>query len=256
VTNLIYYEQPLNERIRAFLRLEQLLARFDHHIEQATTWDTHCAISTLIEIYTLTTRGDIKSDLMKELEREIANLAPLADDPHVNNAELQRVVHKQRAAIDKLHGMSGQLGQHLKNNDFIGAIRQRSALPGGTCDFDLPVYHFWLAQPADKRHTQLAEWIEPYAQIQEALALVLTLVRRSAVLHPQVAKNGFYQQNLDPSGPHQLIRIALPHDATCHPEISAGKHRFSVRFLVSTSLDARATQTQETIRFDLAVCAL
>jgi cell division protein ZapD len=255
VTHL-HYEQPLNERIRAFLRLEQLLARFEHHIRRDSTADTHCALSTLIEVYTVTQRGDIKSDLMKELERQIANLTAIGDAPGVDRRRLEQVIRRQRAAIDRLHGMTGQLGQHLKNNDFIGAIRQRSALPGGACDFDLPLYHYWLSQPVAERHAQLHAWIEPYTRIAEALALILELVRESVQPRQETARRGFFQQALDSSGAHQLIRITLPREAPWHPEISAGKHRFSVRFLTPTSLDERPLQTEESVEFALAICAL
>jgi cell division protein ZapD len=47
----------------------------------------------------------------------------------------------------------------------------------------------------------------------------------------------------------------LPQDACVFPEISAGKHRFSIRFLVPQG-KARPVQTEDTITFKISSCAL
>ncbi len=256
MTDTITYEQPLNERLRTLLRLEELMQHFEFRLSLDTQWDTHCALMTLMEIFQLSTRGDLKSDLMKELDRQIGNLSRLSREPDVDQSRLEGIIDRQRQQFKKLHEMSGQLGRHLKDNDFINALRQRTSIPGGTCDFDLPAYHHWLSRPADHRRRQLDDWIEPYRQVEQAIDLVLSLIRESATPQTQVAKMGFYQQNLDLSQPYQIIRIDLPKDASYYPEISAGKHRFSIRFLAQPDLDNRAKQLQEDIEFELACCAL
>ena len=256
MTDTITYEQPLNERLRTFLRLEELMRRFRYCLPSESPWDTHCALSTLMEIFQLSTRGDLKNDLMKELDRQISNLSRLSKEPDVDQRRLEGIIDEQRRQFKKLHEMTGQLGRHLKDNDFIGALRQRASIPGGTCDFDLPAYHYWLSRPAGTRRSQLEEWIAPFEQIQEAIDLVLGLIRESAVPVRHTATQGFFQQNLDPSLPYQIIRIDLPVDAGYFPEVSAGKHRFSIRFLAQPDLNTRAKQIQEDIDFRLACCAL
>ena len=44
------FEQPLNERMRSFMRLEHLYKRFDHQINQGDEWAHRGAIEALIEI--------------------------------------------------------------------------------------------------------------------------------------------------------------------------------------------------------------
>ena len=39
----------------------------------------------------------------------------------------------------------------LRDSEFLSAIKHRSAIPGGTCDFDLPDYSYWLNRPAELR---------------------------------------------------------------------------------------------------------
>ncbi|HDP88534.1 MAG TPA: cell division protein ZapD [Thioalkalivibrio sp.] len=256
MSETITYEQPLNERLRTLLRLEALMARFDYCLPLDSHWDTHCALVTLMEIFQLSTRGDLKSDLMKELDREIGNLSRLSREPDVDQVQLDGIIDRQRQQIKKLRGMTGQLGQHLKDNDFVNALRQRSSIPGGTCDFDLPAYHHWLSRPVEVRRRQFEQWIAPFREVQEAIDLVLSLIRNSTTAHAELARMGFYQQNLDLSQPYQMIRVELPANVSWFPEISAGKHRFTIRFLSQPDLDNRARQLQQDIEFRLACCAL
>jgi cell division protein ZapD len=256
VTDYVSYEQPLNERMRTFLRIEQLMQRFEYCSSDESEWDTHCALVTLIEIFSLSTRGDLKSELMKELDRQISNLTRLQAEPDVDQTRLAEVIEQEQALISRLHDMHGQLGQHLKDNDFLNSIRQRTSIPGGTCDFDLPAYHFWLTRPAASRKAMLESWIEPFQQIQEAVGLILHHVRDGTEPTSQTAQRGFVQQSLEMGVPYQIIRVELPLDAPYYPEISAGRHRFSIRFLRQHDLSVRAQQCEQDIEFRLAKCAL
>jgi cell division protein ZapD len=238
--------------MRTFLRLEHLMQRMNKYLDGTDRLATHGAITTLIELFSLSMRGDLKSELMKELERQISNLNRLEHDPEVDQSRLSEVIEKQRHLITRLHGMSGQLGQELKENDFLNSIRQRTSVPGGTCDFDLPAYHYWLNRPVEDRHAQIRRWNQPFEQVEEAIGQILELIRDSAIPEPKAAANGFYQQALDSGRPYQIIRIILPEDADHYPEISAGKHRFSVRFFQLGNLEERAIQVEQDVSFQLA----
>lgn len=256
VSDSITYEQPLLERMRLFMRIEELMHRFRFCLEGKTGWETHCALTTLIEILDLTNRVDLKRELMKELERQIANLSRLVSEPSVDQDRLNGVIDQQRKLIEQIHTINGQLDQQIKANDFFGSIRQRNSIPGGTCDFDLPAYHYWLARPASERRELLHTWSRPFQDINEAVGLVLKLIRNSAEPRTMVAQQGFYEQPLDSSVPWQMIRITLPADSSCYPEISAGRQRFSVRFLRPGDMKNRARQCEQDIKFQLTCCAL
>jgi cell division protein ZapD len=256
VTQKITFEQPLNERIRTFLRIEQLVHRFNYALGGNTVWDTHYGLTTLFELSDLAARGDLKSEIMKELKRQTANLEGLRNTPGLDQSQLQSIIEGHQQLVEDLHGLSGQPGNQLKNSEFINSIKQRTAIPGGTCDFDVPAYHYWLAQPVNDRHTLLRNWIVPFEQIHRPMEIILQLIRGSA--HPDrlQADKGFYQQTLELGQPFQLLRISLPNNSSYFPEISAGKHRFTVRFLTLTDFDSRALPTEEDIDFELACCAL
>jgi cell division protein ZapD len=256
VSDTITYEQPLLERMRLFMRIEELMHRFRFCLEGQSGWETHCALTTLIEILDLTNRVDLKRELMKELERQIANLSRLVSEPTVDQNRLNGVIDQQRQLIEQIHTINGQLDQQIKANDFFGSIRQRNSIPGGTCDFDLPAYHYWLARPAGERRELLRNWAQPFQDINEAVGLVLKLIRNSAEPRTMVAGQGFYEQALDSSVPWQMIRITLPSDSLCYPEISAGRQRFSVRFLKPGDMRQRARQCDQDVKFQLTCCAL
>ena len=58
---------------------------------------------------------------------------------------------------------------HLRENEWLMAIKQRAAIPGGVCEFDLPAYHYWLNKDASARQQDLAGWLEPFAPIRVGL---------------------------------------------------------------------------------------
>ena len=250
----ICYEQPLNERMRTFLRYEQLTHRFCFFAKQENSSDSHAALLNLIEILSLVSRGDLKQELLKELKRQIDTLEQLSSKPKLNTERLSQILIKHKKTFDKLHTLRGQVGNHLKENDFLNSIKQRSVIPGGTCDFDLPEYHHWLSLPFSKRNDTLLEWIAPFETIQESVGRALHLVRGSTQFTNKSSQNGFYDQTLDPSTPNQLIRIAINKNLNAFPECSAGKHRFSIRFLSQENPNSTPKQAHTNVEFKLACC--
>jgi len=62
------------------------------------------------------------------------------------------------------------------------------------------------------------------------------LIRDSATLRAELAIQGFFQRGLDGTAPNQLIRVLLPAGDGIFPEISAGRHRFTIHFLGSVDV--------------------
>lgn len=252
----VIYEQPLNERIRAFLRLEFLFQQVRHHLGGSSPWDSRAALASVLDIMNIFGRSDLKTEVMKELERHTANLARLEQSPDVDRAQLNDLLDELDQLIDQLHAYNGPIGAHLKGNEFLSAIQQRSAIPGGTCDFDLPTFHYWVERPAEERLRDLAGWLECFDAIGRAIRLILRLTRGSNVFHTQQAEAGFFQRTLDPNVPCQLVRVALPAGSPYYAEISGGRHRFTVRFMQLPSTNERAVQASDTVDFELACCII
>lgn len=253
--NLVIYEHPLNERMRTFLRLEQLFKELGYFLPQTEEWGSRAAIDSLLKILVIFGRTDIKTELTKELERQAQKLVRMKNQPGVDPNALTEILDHLDRETTKISHIEGLFGQHLRNNEFLKAILQRSAIPGGTCSFDLPQYHYWLQQPAAQRLQQMQAWLQKIHPLRDAISLLLDLIRRSSRPKQEVAVQGFFQQSLDSQVPAQLIRVGVDSEAAVFAEISGSKHRFSVRFLEPTEIE-RPMQTQKDITFSLNCCVI
>ncbi|MHB1084418.1 MAG: cell division protein ZapD [Thiobacillus sp.] len=251
---MIHYEYPLSERIRTLLRLEALFERFDAFVALLDSHTHHAALLTLFEMTEVAARADLKSDLLQELDRQKAVLIALRGNPHVQSATLENVLAAIDAAHQGMYHLPGKVGQHLREDDWLMAIKQRAAIPGGMCEFDLPAYHYWLHKPADDRKHQLQRWLAPFSSIRAAVDIVLGLLRDSGQPELQHASNGSYQRMLESRNP-QLIRVTLVDTLPCVPEISANKYMLNIRFVHEGTGQARVCAAQP-LDFDLTFCNL
>lgn len=256
MTEKIIYEQPLNERIRTFMRLEFLFRQAAHHLRGRNHWDSRSTMSSLLEILAIFGRSDLKTETIKELERHQAALSLLQRNPEVDSSRLEQITGDLDRYSARLHKSQGPIASDLKSNEFLASIQQRGAIPGGTCDFDLPAYHFWLQQPAEQRVRDLTGWLSQFETIASAIQLILRLIRESTPLKAVTAEQGFYQMSMDPNHPAQLVRVALDQDAPCFAEISGGRHRFTIRFLQYSDQDGHTHQVNRAVPFDISCCMI
>ncbi|MES9880210.1 MAG: cell division protein ZapD [Sedimenticola sp.] len=254
-SDTIIYEHPLNERVRTLLRLEHLFCEVAYHAPCHEIWASRAAISSLLDMASIFSRADIKTDLIKELKRHQKKLQGIDMSQGVDTDRLQQILDELKLITEEIHAISGQLGYSLRNNEFLKSIMQRSSIPGGNCTFDLPLYHYWLEQPYELRQAQLQEWIGTLGPVESAVTLILSLIRGSTRPTTEQAEAGFFQRNLNSQTPAQLIRVGLPCESRLFAEISGGKHRFSVRFM-EVSESERPGQTKADLPFYLNCCIL
>ena len=252
----VFYEQPLSERIRAFLRLEFLFGRVQFQLQTDDPWASRGAMESIIDVLTVMSRSDLKKELLKELERQCATLEALASNPNVDERRLEFTLEQVRRVRGTLYEGENIPGIELRDNELLSMVRQRSSIPAGTCAFDLPGYHYWLQRPASSRMQDIREWLSKFDRLREAISLCLKLVRESAGPTREIAYGGFYKKTLEASAHCQMIRVALSHDAKCFPEISAGRHRFTVRFMHPVQGSTRPTQVEMDVEFELLCCLL
>ncbi|HET6725391.1 MAG TPA: cell division protein ZapD [Gammaproteobacteria bacterium] len=255
-TESIIYEQPLTERVRTFLRLKFLLSQTEQYARSESAWDSRTAIAALLDIADMLTRGNARGEALKELDSQIGVLALLRDNPDVDNPRLLGVLRQLERLKAELSDRKGPAGQRLRDNEFLSAIKHRSAIPGGTCEFDLPGYHFWLSQPTERRATDIDAWLKELAPLHEAISVLLDLNRQSADAVPQVAEDGVFQYDMRNQSNCQLIRVLLPAASKVFPEISGGRHRVTIRFFDRPDINARPRQVDYDVDFDLMLCHL
>ena len=252
----IVYEQPLSERIRTFLRLEFLFRRGRYLLQQESPWASRLTFEVIIDVMAVLGRADLKKEIIKELERHSATLYALSRNPKVAQERLQAVRDEVNSMLQALHACETAPGNELRHNELLNAVRQRSSIPAGTCDFDLPAFHYWLEQPGSQRLRDLDDWFSTFSPFESSVGLCLRIVRDSAAATREVASGGFFQRNLGSSTPCQMIRVALARNVSLYPEISAGKQRFAIRFLRPGDTSSRPSQTDEDVEFDLLCCVI
>jgi cell division protein ZapD len=68
---------------------------------------------------------------------------------------------------------------------------------------------------------------------------------------------GFFQRGLDSGAPHQLDPSpAASRQRPVFPEISGGRHRFTIHFLEQPDPNRRAVQSSANVPFELVCCAI
>jgi cell division protein ZapD len=254
MSNPIVYEQPLNERMRTLLRLEHLFSQTNHALQAESAWDHRQAISSIIEILSLLERADLKTEFIKEIDRLSGVLNKLKQQPDVDQATLDDLLGTLREHYVTLHQTTGRLGDALRTNELVNIVRQRLAIPGGTCGFDLPAFHYWLGQPASRRKEALEAWYDLFSPIETTVGLLLDIVRQSAYEEKVHAPSGYFQKALETHTPCQLVRVTL-NGTPVFPEISGGKHRISIRFLEQDD-HLHPVPKQDDVQFLLGCCVI
>lgn len=251
----ILYEQPLNEVIRASLRLEQLFSQLDWYMQDQSIGSVKQVISLIISILYLVDRPDLKSKLAKELTQQTASLMKLNASPKIDRDRLKEITEQLDFHARQLIENSRKIGQRLREIELLNTVRLQLSHPGGACPFDIPLYHYWLNQSPEDRYKLLQDWVNDFAEIRSAINLLLTLVRQHSHSEVKQATNGFYQEMLDPQSTLRMICLTIAKQHAAFPEISVGKHFLSVRFYMPT-IHRTPVQFNGNIDFSLSYCYL
>lgn len=240
--------------MRAFLRLEFLFDQYAHFRHEATLWDARAALHTLLDVLSVIGNNDFKSDLVKHLHKERKALAQLDDQPGVDAAQLKRVLAELDETTRRLEGtLTSYPAAVLRESDLLAAVLNRFAIPGGTCNFDLPSYHRWLSRPHSAILADLDRWYGHLGALDDGIRLYLRLVRDGTQSEEQIAQEGVFM--FRPNTRCDLIRVKITPDLDVYPEVSANHYRVSIRFMKLGNVDRRHGQMHDAIPFALQCCA-
>lgn len=247
MSTTVLFEYPLNEKMRTWLRIEFLIKQLEKSQQIS---DHHGALAffrNAAELLDVFERGELRTEIVKELEKQQQKLRAWAEVPGV---DMERV----NALSDSLKTRSvalmaaPRMGQQLREERLIGLVRQRLSIPGGCCSFDLPTLHIWLHLEQSVRDAQVAGWMATLTPIREALTLILDLIRQSGIFRNQTSLNGFFQDNAEGA---ELLRLQLDLESSLYPQVSGHKSRFAIRFL---PLDSEHGDVPARLDFELACC--
>jgi cell division protein ZapD len=251
---LIVYEYPFNESIRTMLRLEHLFDRLGQLIERDAPVDHHHALATIFEIMDVGSRADLKSDLLKELEKHRQQFLGFRGNPSISEAMLEGVLERIDGAFARLNQLAGKAGAALTANEWLMSIRSRISIPGGTCEFDLPAYYAWQQFDAKRRRSDLLQWVGSLMPLAEALQVLLGVLRDSGAPQHVVAGGGQYSQSLPAGRSYRLIRVRIDEALEIVPEISGHRLMVQVR-MMRQEPDGRLRPSEEDSSFELTLCA-
>ena len=236
------------------LRLEDLYERALYFIAKSDPQEHHVALLCMFEILEVAGRADLKSDLLQELERQKQSLESLRDNPEISQEALDNILWEIDRTSSRLFQMSGKVGQEIRENEWLMSIKQRTNIPGGVCEFDVPSYHYWLHLSAEQHRHDLEGWLAPFLPIRDGIAIVLRLLRESGKGTTQTAVQGVYQQMMA-GRIAQMLRIRLKLEYQCVPEISANKYALNIRFTTQEAAQ-RPRVFESDVDFELTFCNL
>lgn len=251
---MILYEYPFNERVRTYLRLEHLFGRLSDLMARSDALDHHFAIQTIFEIMDVASRAEMKSDVLKDIDRHRTQLNGYRGNPAISERVLDEVIGQLDACFAHLNSATGKTGQVLTDNDWLMAVRSRIGIPGGTCEFDLPGYYHWQHHTVQRRQGDLGRWVQSLVPLAEAITLLLKMMRDTGSPHKVIAPGGQFQQNLPQGRTYQLLRLGIDHQLDLIPEISGNRLMVSVR-LLRQGEDERLQPAGEDASFELTLCA-
>jgi cell division protein ZapD len=247
--SLVIYEHPLNEKMRSFMRVEHLFSKIENCKNLQHEFQPMGFFEALFALVDLLERNDIRGELSKELERSENSLVKWAQHPEICNDALEETLKRVialQSALSKKH----RICTPIKDDPFLASIKQRFAIPGGHCNFDLPQLHFWMQLPPQEKSQQISGWLAHLASTHEAIALVLNFARERGTFSSIKAANGFYQDNTENI---ELVRIKYTPAYGAYPTVSGNKYRYAVRFMRLCDQAGR-TNVGEDIMFSLARC--
>jgi cell division protein ZapD len=250
---VILYEYPFNERIRTYLRLEHLFRRLGELIPRSHPLDHHYALGTIFEVMDVAARADLKSDVLKDLERQKQVLMGYRGNPGVAERVLDEIISRIESCFSSVNGTPGKAGQSLTENEWLMSIRSRAGIPGGTCEFDLPAYYAWQHHPAEQRRADLERWAGTLAPLAESIHLLLKMLRDSGAPQKVMATGGQLQQTLPQGRTFQLLRLRIDPSLELVPEISGNRLIVSVRLMRQEG--DRLVASSDNTPFELTLCA-
>jgi cell division protein ZapD len=250
---VILYEYPLNERIRTYLRLAHLFKRLDELIAGESPSLHHYALTSMFEIMDFGSRADLKTDVLKDLDKHKQALLGYRGNPNIDDAALNQVIGELESCFAALSNLHGRIGAQLLENEWLMSIRSRCSIPGGTCEFDLPAYFAWQHRDSAKRRSDLQGWRSHFLPLHQAVTLLLRILRDSGVPQKVVAPLGLYQQNLAQGRTYQLLRLSIDPSFGLVPEISANRLVVSLRFMQADH-EGKSRAAQTDVDFEVALC--
>ena len=222
----------------------------------AKPWGSRAAVGSLLDILAITARGDVRGDVLKELERHLSAAQRCSRaEPGVDSARLRTVMSNLLRLRAELTSAGREL--HADAARFRIPVRDQASQRHPRRHLRVrPAGLLLLAQPAEPTRARDLQRVDGDAP---------PAVRcRSSSCCGSRAQNGSRARRSRAAGMfHIIFERDTPDPAAAHraaggsrlyPEISGSHHRCSLRFLRWNGLHSRPVQTTEDVPFMLTCC--
>lgn len=245
------YEFPLCEKVRNYLRLEQLFAQIHEAKSGQSENQNLYFLEVLFNIIDLVERLDLRTDFLRDIDAHEKKLVHWSVHPDIDATALEH-------ALKSLHALSAQikqnkkLGSSLREDRFLTNIRQRFAIPGGATSFDLPILFCWLKQDQASKYNDMQNWLDQLKLIDNSLSTMLSYLREKSRFQEVVCKSGFYQGSVEEK--LEIVRIKCSNDEHIYPVVSGSRNRYGVKFMQLHPNESGTTAVTSSVKFELACC--
>ncbi len=247
------YELPLNERLRTFMRIEFLYSRLKYFASNLdNNWNTRTVIHTLLEVYSILSRTDVRREVLADLDRYIMQMQRFQSAPDADNNMVNDILEDLDSIKNQVVNIGTDYLIRLREDEFIASLLHRHTLPGGKAEFDMPKYKFFLESDKKSVSIQINEWIEVIKHICEGIDKLMWIIRESNEPISTVAVEGQYNHQIEKRTQISLVRIII-NEKNIYPEISGGRHLIAVRFY-SYDKNNDYTQFTENVNFKISLC--
>ena len=223
---MIKYEFPLNERIRKFLRIEEIFKKMDALIAIKKQYCDYSCFDTYFHIIATASRSDLKVELIQEIEKQ--RLKFNSKIKTKKNILFYKELNKIRLQLEQ---SKIAIGFNFGADKFLHELRTRSTGPFGIVVTDFPDFQFWLETTSPiERKLYFKSKIKEFLPIRDAVQNLMQLLRNNVENKSMETKTGAIQCKLDPLFKNDLVVITLNESSKIFPSISSNKYAVNVHF--------------------------
>ena len=220
------YEFPLNERIRKFLRIEEIFKKMDAQMSIKKEFSEFSCFNTFFDIMATASRADLKVELIQEIEKQRLKLKSKTKTK--KNIKTTTDLNRIRIKLEKIKVVTGF---NFGGDKFLHELKTRSNSPYGIVTTDFPEFQFWLQRTSfAERKAYFKNKVSDFASIRVAITYLMELLRSNVEINLMETETGTIQYKLDPLLRNDLVVIILPSSSKCFPSISSNNFAVNVHF--------------------------
>ena len=243
---MIKYEFPLNERVRKFLRIEEIFNKIDDQLRFRLKFDDYVCFHLYFCTMASASRTDLKVELIQELEKQ--RLIMSKKNKTKKNILDQNKLRKIKLSLEQ---SKIKTGFNFGGDKFLHELKTRSDSPTGIVMTDFPELQHWIGTTSQNdRKKFFIDKMNEFTPIKNAINALMGILRNNASSDVMTSKIETVQYKLNSQFKNDLVIITLPEKSKYYPNISANKYAGNMYFVSSV-----ATTPFKLIKFKLGTAS-